>query len=134
MKYLVKGGLHQRDYNQYKEIKKLDKNNARHMAFEHLRFIMQDLVVFKGVSMREVSDEGIISVNKSTQDRLKFLQEYGVPDVVGIYKGIIAPQPTDLGRDELVQGLDYLFKNKDDNREVKYHKNLPNGFLIKDKG
>lgn len=134
MIYLVKRGLYQRDYNELNELKKMDKNKARHVAFENLRFIMQDLVVFKGVSMREISEDGIISVNKTTQDRLKFLQSYGIPNVVGIYKGIIAPQPTDEGRDELVQALDYLFKHKDDDRVVAYNKHLENGFLIKDKG
>ena len=83
------------------------------MAFEHLRYIMQDKVVYMCDSMRDKATGG---VNKTTQDRLKFLQAYGIPNVKTIYDGIIAPQPNDIGRGELVEALDYLFKNKDDNR------------------
>ena len=127
MKYLINGGRYQDLYNEYKSIKKMDKTIARHVAFEHIRYIMQDLVVFKADSL---IDKKTGDVNNTTKDRLKFLQSYGIPKVKAIYDGIIAPKPNDLGRIELVEAFDYLFKNKDDDRKVTYHKQFPNGFKI----
>jgi hypothetical protein len=127
MKYLIKGGRYQDLYNEYKSIKKMDKSIARHVAFEHIRYIMQDMVVFKSDSL---IDKKTGDVNNTTKDRLKFIQAYGIPKVKAIYDGIIAPQPHDLGRIELVEAFDYLFKNKDDDRKVTYHKQFPNGFKI----
>ena len=128
MKYLINGGRYQDLYNEYKTIKKMDKTLARHCAFEHIRYIMQDLVVFKADSL---IDKKTGDVNNTTKDRLKFLQAYGIPKVRAIYDALIAPQPHDLGRIELVEAFDYLFKNKDDDRKVIYDKHYSNGFKIK---
>ena len=128
MKYLINGGRYQDLYNEYKSIKKMDKTIARHVAFEHIRYIMQDMVVFKSDSL---IDKKTGDVNNTTKDRLKFIQAYGIPKVKAIYDGIIAPQPNDLGRIELVEAFDYLFKNKDDDRKVTYSKHYSNGFRIK---
>lgn len=126
MRYLVNNGEHQREYDELKE-RKIDNTNAKHVAFEHLRYIMQSKVVFMCDQL--TNKDGIIT--EMTKGRLRFLQDYGIPNVKVIYEGIIAPQPNEVGRDELVEALDFLFKNKDDSRKVIYHKQFQYGFRIK---
>ncbi len=130
MKYLVKGGIYQREYATFKEQINEPTNSAQQYAFNCLHEILVDKYVYMCDSLRDTDSFGFVSFRPSVKNKLKYLQAYGIPKMGKIYEGIREAQPNDIGALEIIEGFDYLLSIRD-NREVEFHNHYEYGFKIK---
>jgi len=131
-KYFIKGGRFQREFDYHREryYNKDGLESAKQQAFNCIYVIMVDYLNTRGDDIFRQLRDGTTSVPRHWKFRFKFLQEYGLPNVGNIYRGVESQMSSKEWLEQTAILLDKLLIDND-RREVEVTSKAHNEYRIK---